>query len=70
MAWVFVHGRMGWKVAVLAQQGGTTIRARTAFRRRLRTLALIELALLTLLLIPAALAETATATLSVSAPIV
>ena len=55
---------------MLAQQGGTTIRARTAFRRRLRTLALVELALLTLLLVPAALAETATATLSVSAPIV
>jgi serine-type D-Ala-D-Ala carboxypeptidase/endopeptidase (penicillin-binding protein 4) len=39
-------------------------------RRRLRTLALVELALLTLLLVPAALAETATATLSVSASIV
>jgi D-alanyl-D-alanine carboxypeptidase/D-alanyl-D-alanine-endopeptidase (penicillin-binding protein 4) len=67
---VLVHRRKGWHDAVLAQQGGTTIRARTAFRRRLRTLALVELALLTLLVVPAALAETATATLSVSAPIV
>jgi D-alanyl-D-alanine carboxypeptidase/D-alanyl-D-alanine-endopeptidase (penicillin-binding protein 4) len=51
-------------------RGETTIRARTAFRKRLRTLALVELMLLSLLLVPAALAETATATLSVSASIV
>ncbi len=49
---------------------GDHVRARTAFRRRLRTLALIELALLSILLVPAALAETATATLTVSASIV
>jgi D-alanyl-D-alanine carboxypeptidase/D-alanyl-D-alanine-endopeptidase (penicillin-binding protein 4) len=55
---------------VLASQGGTTIRTRTAYRRRLRTLGLVELVLLSLLLVPAALAETATATLSVSASIV
>jgi D-alanyl-D-alanine carboxypeptidase/D-alanyl-D-alanine-endopeptidase (penicillin-binding protein 4) len=67
---VLVHRRKGWHDAVPVQQGGTTIRAHTAFRRRLRTFALVELALLPLLLVPAALAETATATLSVSASIV
>lgn len=70
MTWVLVRSRAGWHDAVLASQGGTTVRARTAFRRRLRTLALVELVLLSLLLVPAALAETATASLSVSASIV
>lgn len=51
-------------------QGGTTIGARSTFGRRLRRLAFIELALLSTLLVPSALAETATATLSASAPIV
>jgi serine-type D-Ala-D-Ala carboxypeptidase/endopeptidase (penicillin-binding protein 4) len=44
--------------------------ARTRLRRHLRTLALAELALLMTLAVPSALAETARATLSVSAPIV
>lgn len=48
-------------------QGGTTITARSTFGRRLRGLAFIELALLSTLLVPSALAETATATLSASA---
>ena len=43
--------------------------ARTRLRRHLRTLVLAELALLTNLAVPSALAETATATLSVSGPI-
>jgi serine-type D-Ala-D-Ala carboxypeptidase/endopeptidase (penicillin-binding protein 4) len=51
-------------------QGGTAIGARSTFGRRLRRLAFIELALLSTLLVPSALAETATATLSASAPIV
>ena len=49
--------------------GGTRTVARTRLRRHLRTLALAELALLTTLAVPSALAETATATLSVSVPI-
>ena len=44
--------------------------ARTRLRRHLRTLLLVELVLLTILAVPSALAETATATLSVSKPIV
>jgi serine-type D-Ala-D-Ala carboxypeptidase/endopeptidase (penicillin-binding protein 4) len=40
--------------------------ARTRLRRRLRTIVLVELAVLTILAIPSALAETATATLSAS----
>ncbi len=51
-------------------QGGTTIGARSTFGRRLRRLAFIELALLSTLLVPSAVAETATATLSASASIV
>jgi serine-type D-Ala-D-Ala carboxypeptidase/endopeptidase (penicillin-binding protein 4) len=51
-------------------QGGTAIGARSTFGRRLRRLAFIELSLLSTLLVPSALAETATATLSASAPIV
>ena len=51
-------------------QGSTTITARSTFGRRLRRLAFIELALLSTLLVPSALAETATATLSASASIV
>ena len=51
-------------------RGGTTITARSTFGRRLRRLAFIELALLSTLLVPSALAETATATLSASASIV
>jgi len=51
-------------------QGGTTIGARSTFGRRLRRLAFIELVLLSTLLVPSALAETATATLSASASIV
>jgi D-alanyl-D-alanine carboxypeptidase/D-alanyl-D-alanine-endopeptidase (penicillin-binding protein 4) len=51
-------------------QGGTTIAARSTFGRRLRRLAFIELALLSTLLVPSAVAETATATLSASASIV
>ena len=51
-------------------QGGTAIGARSTFGRRLRRLAFIELGLLSTLLVPSALAETATATLSASAPIV
>ena len=43
--------------------------ARTRLRRHLRTIVLAELALLTILAIPSALAETATATLSASARI-
>jgi D-alanyl-D-alanine carboxypeptidase/D-alanyl-D-alanine-endopeptidase (penicillin-binding protein 4) len=70
MSWVLVRSPTWWHDAVLASQGGTTIGARTAFRRRLRTLGLVELVLLSLLLVPAALAETATATLSVSTSIV
>ena len=50
--------------------GGTTIAARSVFGRRLRRLAFIELALLSTLLVPSAVAETATATLSASASIV
>ncbi|HEX5627406.1 MAG TPA: D-alanyl-D-alanine carboxypeptidase [Actinomycetota bacterium] len=50
--------------------GGTTIAARSTFGRRLRRLAYIELALLSTLLVPSALAETATAALSASASIV
>lgn len=44
--------------------------ARTTFRRHLRTLVPVELVLLTVLLVPSALAETATATISVSERIV
>jgi D-alanyl-D-alanine carboxypeptidase len=51
-------------------QGGIAIGARSTFGRRLRRFAFIELALLSTLLVPSALAETATATLSASAPIV
>jgi D-alanyl-D-alanine carboxypeptidase/D-alanyl-D-alanine-endopeptidase (penicillin-binding protein 4) len=51
-------------------QGGTTIGARSTIGRRLRRLAFIELALLSTLLVPSAVAETATATLSASASIV
>jgi len=51
-------------------RGEIAIGARSTFGRRLRRLALIELALLFTLLVPSALAETATATLSASAPIV
>ena len=51
-------------------QGGTTIAARSTFGRRFRRLAFIELALLSTLLVPSAVAETATATLSASASIV
>ncbi len=51
-------------------QGGTAIGARSTFGRRLRGLAFVELALLSTLLVPSALAETATATLSASASIV
>jgi hypothetical protein len=51
-------------------QGGTAIGARSTFGRRLRRLGLIELVLLSTLLVPSALAETATATLSASASIV
>ena len=50
--------------------GGSAITARSTFGRRLRRLAFIELALLSTLLVPSALAETATATLSASAAIV
>src|SRR6185436_6558610 len=51
-------------------QGGTAIGARSTFGRRLRRLGLIELVLLSTLLVPSALAETATAALSASASIV
>ncbi len=51
-------------------QGGITITARSTFGRRLRRLAFVELALLSTLLVPSALAETATATLSASVSIV
>jgi serine-type D-Ala-D-Ala carboxypeptidase/endopeptidase (penicillin-binding protein 4) len=51
-------------------QGETAIGARSTFGRRLRRLGLIELALLSTLLVPSALAETATAALSASASIV
>ena len=50
--------------------GGNPIGDRSTFGRRLRRFAFIELALLSTLLVPSALAETATATLSASAPIV
>ena len=50
--------------------GGSAITARSTFGRRLRRLAFVELALLSTLLVPSALAETATATLSASASIV
>ena len=50
--------------------GGTTITARSTLGRRLRRLAFVELALLSTLLVPSALAETATATLSASTSIV
>src|SRR5262245_1686519 len=46
--------------------GGIRIVARTRLGRHLRTIVLAELALLTALAVPAALAETATATISVS----
>lgn len=51
-------------------QGGPTITARSTFGRRLRRLGLIELVLVSTLLVPSALAETATAALSASASIV
>jgi D-alanyl-D-alanine carboxypeptidase/D-alanyl-D-alanine-endopeptidase (penicillin-binding protein 4) len=51
-------------------QGETAIGARSTFGRRLRKLGLIELALLSTLVVPSALAETATAALSASASIV
>ena len=50
--------------------GETAIGARSTFGRRLRRLGLIELVLLSTLLVPSALAETATAALSASASIV
>ncbi len=66
---MLVRARNGWHDSLLASTGGTRTVARTRLRRHLRTLALAELALLTTLAIPPALAETATTTLSVSAPI-
>lgn len=48
---------------------GETIDARSTFGRQLRTIALAELVLLFVLIVPAALAETAAATLAVSSSI-
>jgi serine-type D-Ala-D-Ala carboxypeptidase/endopeptidase (penicillin-binding protein 4) len=67
---VLVHDDGWWHDALLARRGETAIGARSTFGRRLRRLAFFELALLFTLLVPSALAETATATLSASAAIV
>jgi D-alanyl-D-alanine carboxypeptidase/D-alanyl-D-alanine-endopeptidase (penicillin-binding protein 4) len=67
---VLVRDDGWWHDALLARRGETAIGARSTFGRRLRRFAFIELALLSTLLLPSALAETATATLSASAPIV
>ena len=67
---MLVRARNGWQDSLLASTGGTRTVARTRLRRHLRTLALAELALLTMLAFPPALAETATTTLPVSAPMV
>ena len=58
-----------WQDSVLAQTGGIRNVARTGLRH-LRTIVLAELALLTALAVPSALAETATATISASERIV
>jgi D-alanyl-D-alanine carboxypeptidase/D-alanyl-D-alanine-endopeptidase (penicillin-binding protein 4) len=56
--------------SVPALQGGNHIKARSSFRRRLRTIASVELVALSALLAPAALAETAATGLTVSASLV
>jgi D-alanyl-D-alanine carboxypeptidase/D-alanyl-D-alanine-endopeptidase (penicillin-binding protein 4) len=67
---VLVRDDGWWHDALLARRGETAIGARSTFGRRLRRLAFIELALLFTLLVPSALAETATATLTASTSIV